>query len=341
MASSATSSPYIPVVDITPFLENPQGTAAQQVVDNVRRACMSTGFFLMKGHGISPKLQNSVFQASAKFFALPHEAKLSLDARKNVGFRGYDVMESQSYELETRSGPQDGSEVMRDTKEGFFASTDVPLDHPRVAAGRFLVGPNVWPDADVLSHEDFRAPLEEYLGEMKRLSHVVLNLIAATLPYGPHVFDELEADDPMCLLRLLHYPPTPHSVDGMKLGAGAHTDFGAITLLLQDEHPGLEVLDEKTGEWQGVPPQKDVYIVNMADIMSILTKGAYKSSVHRVWNKNTEDRYSVVFFFDGNLDLKLKPLDGTEQRQDNNQEILTLEEHVRGRMTGSYSIPKN
>jgi isopenicillin N synthase-like dioxygenase len=158
-------------------------------------------------------------------------------------------MESQSYELETGSGPQDGSDVMRDTREGFFASTDLPLHHPRVKEGRFLVGPNVWPEEDLLSRREFRDVLEDYLGEMKRLAHVVLDLVAATLPYGPNVFDKLEADDPMCLLRLLHYPPTPKSTGGKKLGAGEHTDFGAITLLLQDDHHGLEVQDNETDEW--------------------------------------------------------------------------------------------
>jgi isopenicillin N synthase-like dioxygenase len=339
MAPTAKSSFYIPLVDITSFLQDPQGATAGEVINDVRKACKSTGFFLIKGHGVSHKLQKSIFKAAAKFFALPHEAKLGLDARKNVGFRGYDVMESQSYELETGLPVHDGIEIRRDAKEGFFASTDLPLDHPRVVSRRFLMGPNVWPKEDDLPSEDFGDVLEEYLQEMKRLAHIVLNLVAATLPYGPHVFDELESDNPMSLLRLLHYPQTPDTKEGRQLGAGEHTDFGAITLLLTDEHPGLEVQDHVTGQWHEVPPLEDVYIINMADIMSIITGGDYKSSVHRVWNKNSEDRYSVVFFFDGNLDLKLKPLGG--QARNSNKEIPTLEEHVRARMTGSYSVPGN
>jgi len=341
MAPVAKPSFYVPLVDITPFLQDPKGAAAQQVIDDVREACKLTGFFLIKGHGVSPKLQNSVFEAAAKFFALPIDVKLSLDARKNTGFRGYDVMESQSYELENGTPPQNGAGVLRDTKEGFFVSTDLPLDHPRVKGGRFLQGPNVWPKEELLSPKDFRIIVEEYLREMKRLSHVVLSLVAATLPYGPDVFDDLEADDPMCLLRLLHYPPTPQSKEGQRLGAGAHTDFGAITLLLQDEHPGLEVQDNETGEWHGVPPEKDSYVVNMADIMSIITGGGYKSSVHRVVNKNTEDRYSVVFFFDGKLDFKLNLLGETGPVKNGFKKALTLEEHVKARMTGSYSVPQN
>ena len=287
----------------------------------------------MKGHGVSPTLQKSVFEAAAKFFALPPDVKLRLDARKTVGFRGYDVMGTQSYE-------PDGSDAPRDIKEGFFASTDLPLDHPRVVNGRFLQGPNVWPPADMLAHDEFRAPVEEYYKEMLRLSYVVLDIVAATLPHGPKVFDELKAHDPVWLMRLLHYPPTPAQTGNSKLqlGSGEHTDFGAITLLMQDEHPGLEVQDHETGQWVGVPPNKDVYVVNMGDIVSLLTGDKYKSSVHRVWNKNTEDRYSVVFFFDGNLDYKIRKLGSHDKEA---TEAPTVEEHIKHRMTSSYGEQSN
>lgn len=329
---------YLPLIDITPFLEDARSDSAQQVIDDVRRACRSTGFFQMKGHGVSPELQKRVLEASARFFAIPAKEKLRLDARKTHGFRGYDVMGSQSYETEEED---DGK--LRDVKEGFFISKDMPMEHPRVVQGRFLEGPNVWPPADLLPTADFRSVTEEYSSEMLRVSRIVFDLIAATLPCGSHCFDDLQANDPMWLLRLLHYPPTPGSqgTATMQLGAGEHTDFGAITLLVQDEHPGLQVKDYKADRWVGVPPNPDVYIVNLGDVMSLLTGGEYRSSLHRVWNQSSADRYSVVFFFDGNLDSKLKSLDGLQVQTKSSAEILTVEEHVRYRMTGSYSIEKN
>ncbi|KAI1851281.1 hypothetical protein JX265_012306 [Neoarthrinium moseri] len=334
-SATSTSSFYLPLVDISPFLEDSQSPAAQKVVKDVTAACKSTGFFQIRGHGVPAQLRRALFEASRNFFALPLGEKIKLDARKNVGFRGYDVMESQSYE----PGADAGLDVVRDMKEGFFASTDFPLDHPRVKSGRFLQGPNVWPAPELIAHEQFGAVIEDYRREMLRLSRVVLDLIAATLPYGPHVFDELLSDDPMCLVRLLHYPPDPPTngkAGKNQLGSGEHTDFGIITLLLQDDHPGLEVLDEETGAWVGVPPQEDVYIVNIADMMSMLTAGDYKSSVHRVRNQGEEDRYSVVFFFDGKLDYKLKRLDGHDDVDEAGRHIPTVEEHAAIRMTGSY-----
>jgi isopenicillin N synthase-like dioxygenase len=165
---------------------------------------------------------------------------------------------------------------------------------------------------------------------------VVLDLIAATLPYGPHVFDEMRAQDPACPLRLLHYPPTPaEDPKKRQLGSSAHTDFSAITLLMQDEHEGLEVLDHSTGEWVLVPPNKDAYVVNLGDMMHKLLNGLYQSSTHRVVNRNKTDRYSVVWFFDGNLDFKLKPLSasGLEGKED---PVMTCEQYMFDRLNFSY-----
>jgi isopenicillin N synthase-like dioxygenase len=244
-------------------------------------------------------------------------------------------------------------DVLPDLKEGFFIGTDVsPLD-PRVKAHRFFMGPNVWPPSDLLAHEDFREPLDAYYQAMTGLCHSVLDLIAATLPYGPQVFDEFKANDPACPMRLLHYPPTRPAatakegeIQKRQLGSSAHTDFGAVTLLLQDEHPGLEVQDRKTGEWVGVPPNKSAYVVNMGDIISRITGGLYQSSIHRVVNKNPTDRFSVVYFFDGNIDYKLHRLDKVfgqgenNGSRDENEKVLTVEEHMVERTMTTYNMSK-
>jgi isopenicillin N synthase-like dioxygenase len=179
--------------------------------------------------------------------------------------------------------------------------------------------------------------------------HIVLDLLAATLPYGPHVFDEFKVNDPACPMRLLHYPPTRPAAtteegeaQKRQLGSSAHTDFGAVTLLLQDEHPGLEVQDRETGEWIGVPPDPAAYVVNMGDMISRITGGLYKSSIHRVVNKNPTDRFSVVYFFDGNIDFKLYPLDVVYGKGiDEDETAPTVEEHMIERTMASYNMKKS
>lgn len=108
---------------------------------------------------------------------------------------------------------------------------------------------------------------------------------------------------------------------------------GAITLLLQDTAGGLEVLDESTGTWHAVAPNPDAYVVNIGDMLSLWTKGIYKSATHRVINRSGGDRYSVPFFFDGNAEVKLRPFDGSEPV---GGKVITVEEHMLERLGTSY-----
>ena len=197
------------------------------------------------------------------------------------------------------------------------------------------MGGNVWPPASLLSEKDFKEPTMAYYKAVYQLSLTVLELIARTLPYGPHVFDEFIANNPAAPLRILHYPPA-RQTDIPQFGSSAHTDFGAITLLFQADNPGLQVQDNVTGKWMPVSPNPASYVVNVGDMLSKWTGGQYKSSVHRVLNQNPTDRYSVVFFFDGNLDCSLAPLDGSPAEGD----VLTVEDHLLSRMASSYGTKK-
>lgn len=179
------------------------------------------------------------------------DTKLKVQATKASGFKGYDVLASQSYQADN----------LPDMKEGYFSGHPWKPHEAQVVAKRFMASPNVWPSEDVLAAEEFKEPMERYYEAMLQLMNTVLDLIAATLPFGPHVFDEMRANTPACPLRLLHYPPTPPQQAGAKKqqGASEHTDFGAVALLLQDANPGLEVLDRNTGNWVLVPPNPDAY----------------------------------------------------------------------------------
>lgn len=199
------------------------------------------------------------------------------------------------------------------------------------------MGPNVWPPFSLQPTASFRDPILEYYSAMYALSLRVLDLIAATLPHGPSVFDDFKSNGPAAPLRLLHYPPAPPKSDSAQsarqFGASAHTDFGAITLLLQDGNEGLEVLNQNAGEWVPIPSSESGgYVVNIGDMLSAWTAGTYKSSVHRVINKSPGDRYSAVFFFDGNLDTSLAPLDG----RPTDEQVKTVEQHMLERMGMSY-----
>ena len=145
---------------------------------------------------------------------------------------------------------------------------ETSVSDPMAKAHPFFIGPNVWPD---LPSELFRQPMEAYYAVMQQLSLKVLRILALGLPYGPRVFDEFTSNQAVAVMRLLHYPPT-RVVRDKQLGAGAHTDFGSITLLLQDDVPGLQVLNDATGEWIDVEPNPDAYVVNIGDMMDMFSQ---------------------------------------------------------------------
>ncbi|KAF4310738.1 Isopenicillin N synthase [Botryosphaeria dothidea] len=335
-AATATPPSFtIPTVDIAPYLSDPSSLAAQRVIEQINRACRSTGFFQIVNHGVPAALQSEVFRAAERFFRLPLEEKKKLDAKTTVGHRGYDVLESQSYE----------EGVLPDLKEGFYVGNDIPASDPRAHARRFFMGPNVWPSS--LQPHELQQPAEAYFTAVYTLSLRILDMIAASLPYDVSpMFARFTqpADLVAAPLRLLHYPPARRSKQ-RQLGASAHTDFGAITLLLQDGNPGLQVLDQHSESWVDVPSTRNAYVVNVGDMLEKWTGGYYRSSVHRVLNPQPKDRYSVVFFFDGNLDCPLVPLNPNDAAKSSvlpggeggkEDGVLTVEKHMIKRMATSY-----
>jgi isopenicillin N synthase-like dioxygenase len=115
-------------------------------------------------------------------------------------------------------------------------------------------------------------------------------------------------DLPVTTLRLLKYPPQPASAAANQLGAGAHTDWGGITLLAQDSSGGLEVRNA-AGDWIEATPIPGTLVINLGDLMSRWTNGLYNSNMHRVKNnKSGADRYSIPYFYGPRPDAVIEPM---------------------------------
>lgn len=192
--------------------------------------------------------------------------------------------------------------------------------------------PSQWPMDAILSEEAFENPLRLYYHQVVDLALTILEILARNLPYGSHIFDRfVEGDQIIASLRLLH-SPSQASTDERQLGIGAHANFGAITLLLQDKNPGLQVLDLSTNQWSPAPPNKDAYVINIGNMLAMWTKGLYKSGLHRVINRSLKDRYSMPFFFDGAPGCPLLPFDGSRPEG----RILTVKDHMEIRIASAY-----
>lgn len=110
---------------------------------------------------------------------------------------------------------------------------------------------------------------------------------------------------------------------------------------MQDETGGLQVWDYDAKIWVDVQPNRDAYVVNVGDMLQMWTSGRYKSSLHRVINKSGTDRYSVPYFFDGNIDCVLRPLDGSTPEWEMKGGVpLTVEGHMRERFSSTYGRGK-
>jgi isopenicillin N synthase-like dioxygenase len=108
---------------------------------------------------------------------------------------------------------------------------------------------------------------------------------------------------PPSQLRLIHYPHDSEATDAV--GIGAHTDYECFTLL-HSTSPGLEVMNGH-GEWIDAPPVPGAFIVNIGDMMEILTNGAFVATSHRV-RKVREERYAFPLFFSLDYDTRIEPL---------------------------------
>lgn len=278
------STPALPLIDIS-GLRSHDPVDQHLVAEQLRQACEQRGFFYITGHGIDPALISSLFAASQRFFDLPMTEKLAVDKKLSRCNRGYEPLRAQT--LESGAPP--------DLKESFYAGAEVAANDARVLAGRFNTGPNQWPE----TLPDFRAVMQNYYQAAYGLGATIVRGLALSLGVPVSHFDGY-LKEAAATLRLLHYPPQPANPEPGEKGCGEHTDFGGVTLLLQDEAGGLQVWDKDLGSWIDAPPVPGAFVVNIGDLFARWTNDRYVSTLHRVINVSGRERYSVPFFFTGN-----------------------------------------
>ncbi len=284
LAAKTIASNSLPVIDIAGLAAD--FVARRSVAHQLRAACIDTGFFYIKGHRTPPSLIDALFHQSRTFFALPMEQKLALAMANSRCRHGYEPLKAQT--LEPGAPP--------DLKEGYLAGEDLAADHPAVLNDPGNVGPNQWPP----QLPSFKEVMVSYVAEMKGLTKTLMRGLALSLDLEENYFDDF-CRDPVLTLRLLHYPPQPANPAPNEKGCGAHTDWGGITVLLQDDAGGLQVR-HADGSWISAPPLAGTFVVNIGDLFARWTNNIYRSTVHRVVNTSGRDRYSVPFFLDGRSD---------------------------------------
>jgi isopenicillin N synthase-like dioxygenase len=280
------STASIPIIDIG-GLWSGQLSDRRAVAEQLRDACLDKGFFYIRNHGIPDRLVEDVFAEAERLFALQAAEKAKLDKAHSGANRGYEPLMGQALEPGAPA----------DLKEGFYIGPEHRADDPRVRAGKFNHGPNQWP----AQLPTFRSAMQDYFVAMLALGERLMRGMALSLDLAEDYFAAF-CTDPMATLRLLHYPPQPVNAAPDQKGAGAHTDFGGLTLLRQGEIGGLQVWDRSAGGWIHADPEPSTFVVNLGDMIARWTNDHYRSTMHRVVNTSGRERYSIPFFYVGNYD---------------------------------------
>ena len=276
-----SNTSVLPIVDIS-LLSSPDLEDRLVVAHALDQACKDVGFLYLKGEQFKPALFNNLYQTAQQYFAQDTAIKM----KNYIGL-------SENHSGYVPIGEERIVETSYDLKEAY----DVNYDHQSPADRRPLIGPTQWPDDPI-----FKQQVSAYYQYIKAVGHKIFQSFALALGLDEHYFDVHISKAPS-QLRLIHYPYYPEIQD--KEGIGAHTDYECFTLLLPTA-PGLQVLD-KTGRWIDIPLLENTLVMNIGDMMEILSNGRYLATKHRV-KKVSEERYSFPFFFSCDYDYVIQPL---------------------------------
>ena len=265
----------VPVIS----LEDPAAASTRAELD---AACREWGFFQAVDHGIDADLTRRVLREMSRFFARPADEKRRIERTAENPWGYYD---------------RELTKNVRDWKEIFDVGPAADGARPQ------------WP-GDL---PGFRGAMEEFFAACEALARALVGAIAANLGEAPETLTRC-FDGHTSFLRLNHYPrcDDPAAADSPSvparghLGISRHTDAGAVTVLLQDDVPGLQV---RRGErWHLVPPNPDALVINVGDVVQVWSNDRYPAPEHRVLADAERERYSAPFFFNPSPATDYAPL---------------------------------
>jgi len=292
----------VPVIDLAPYRDRSDAPGVARAID---RACREIGFLVVRGHGVPADLVERTRAAGRAFFDLPLAEKRRVARPSPTVARGYIGMEEESV---ARS--RDPSATAGDLNESLMIG---PVDSPDAAyaaAGGVHFAPNLWPAEPA----DLRAVWSDYYRAMGGLAQTLMRLFALALGREENFFDPL-IDRHISRLRVRNYPAPLTPPKPGQIRAGAHSDYGSLTILCTEDRPGGLQVCNAAGDWVDVPILADSFIVNIGDLLARWTNDAWVSTLHRVVNPPEDAgaasrRLSLVFFHNPNYDAPIENLTG-------------------------------
>jgi len=281
-----------PIIDASGLMEG-EVRALERVGAALRAPCQSWGLFHIAEHGIPAEELAEFGAAMSAFFDKPAREKAELSRTRQNAWGYFDQ------EL-TKNRP--------DWKEVFDYGAERT---PGARAELHSDGVNQWPD-DAAA---LRRILLRHHASIERLAMGLLRALCSSLGLPPDTLSGF-FERHSSFVRLNHYPPcaNPATPDAPlfpeegRLGVHHHTDAGALTVLYQDEVPGLQAFHRS--RWHTIEPVPGVLTVNLGDMLQVWSNDRYRSPLHRVIVHKDRARYSAPFFLNPSYETVCEPLPG-------------------------------
>ena len=289
----------VPIIDLGDYYGGDADKRAA-LAATVDRTCREIGFLVVTGHGIAGSRFDELFALARDFYDLPVEEKLRCVPPPGTILRGYAPMATQNL---ARSR---GDTVPPDLRESFLMGRPglTGREHAEEPEANAFYQPCIWPERPAGFHAAYAA----YFADMERLARDLMRVFALALGVEETWFDD-KIDDHFAILNTIHYPALSAPPEAGQLRAGAHSDFGSLTILAQTAAAGGLEVQRTDGTWIHVPPRPGCLVVNIGDLMAQWTNDRWRSTLHRVANPpgtGADRRQSIGFFCHPNYDAVIE-----------------------------------
>ncbi|KAI0082394.1 Clavaminate synthase-like protein [Panus rudis PR-1116 ss-1] len=338
LATLAEDSDFkIPLIDFSKYLEASSNAEKRRTADKIVNGFKNVGFIYLEKHGIPDSVIHRAFAESAQFFRLPMDVKSRLawdDPRSN---RGYVQI---GRERVTQSADPNEIAQLRAKAPDYKESMEIGRDWDKVWKNR-------WPEEQLAPN--FKKTMLSFFQTCHELHVYVMRAIALGLDLEETFFDD-KIDEQYHNLRLLSYPSIRTSLlrnDG-QARAGAHSDYGTLTLLFQDSVGGLEVQNPHTKTFQPATPIPGTIVVNAGDLLARWSNDVLRSTLHRVVAPPAEkindtegvtpSRQSIAFFCNPNGGAEITCLPTCRgPKGETKYPPVTTEQYIVGRLAVTYN----
>ncbi|KAK6273213.1 hypothetical protein POUND7_010296 [Theobroma cacao] len=269
ISNSSSCLAQVPVIDMQKlhYSKDLKDTELEQL----HHACKHWGFFQLINHGVSTALVEKVKLEIEGFFNLTMEEKKKFwQTPEDIEGFGQAFVVSEEQKLNWGD---------------MFYMITLPTH---------LRKPHLFPKLPL----PLREALEAYSTELKNLAINMLDLMAKALKMDPNdmriLFDEGHQG-----MRMNYYPPCPQPEHA--IGINSHSDAVGLTILLQiNEMEGLQI--RKDGAWIPIKPLPNAFVINIGDILEIVSNGIYRSIEHRATVNSRKERMSIATFYSPKLE---------------------------------------